>query len=146
MAIDGGLWSHIQKYLHHPIDHQRIETGGTGRGIPDLNSCRFGIEVWIELKETDAWAVTFQPGQIGWAEKRTRAGGRVFLLTRRKTTGGPRKGPPVDELWLHAAMDIRYVAMNGLKDGPPPLLKSVGGPSSWDWKGVEELLFTWRQL
>ena len=29
---------------------QRIETGGTGRGIPDFNACCEGTEFWVELK------------------------------------------------------------------------------------------------
>lgn len=138
--IDGGLWGVISERMRH-VHFQRIETGGTGRGIPDVNGCLGGVEVWLELKATDAWSVGIRPEQIGWAERRLRAGGRVFLATRRRTEGGPRKGAAVDELWIHRGQDIRHVSDLGLRGGPPPLLVSGGGPSVWPWPTVEKLLF-----
>ena len=33
------------------IHLQRIETGMTGAGVPDVNGCAKGKEFWVELKE-----------------------------------------------------------------------------------------------
>jgi len=139
--IDGGLRQILQQNMRN-VHFQSIETGGTGRGIPDLNGCLNGVESWIELKSTDAWNVVIRPEQVGWAEKRIRHGGRVFLATRRRHDGGPRKGPAVDELWIHRGSDIRHVSRLGLQEGPPPLIKSGGGPSRWLWPVIEEILFS----
>ena len=139
---DDGLWGKIH---HHTkgfeIDWVRIESGMTGSGIPDLNGCKDGVEVWLELKATCAWSVGISSEQVGWAERRIRRGGRVLLATRRRHDGGPRKGPPVDELWLHAGYDIRHVMDHGLQLSPPPLLLSEGGPSRWDWNQFIRLVF-----
>jgi hypothetical protein len=139
--IDGGLWAEISAHMGHPVDWQRIETGGVGRGIPDLNGCLAGTEIWIELKATNGWAVVVRPEQIGWAERRMRAGGRVFLMTRRRHGGGPLRGPAVDELWIHRGEDTRHVAKEGLRCGRPPLLTTTGGPSQWDWSLARRILF-----
>ena len=140
MSIDGGLWAEISKHTTG-VDWCRIESGLTGGGIPDLNGCRDGVEVWMELKQTSAWSVRIRPDQVGWAERRIRRGGRVFLLTRRHHDGGPRLGPAVDELWVHRGVDMRGVLRDGMREGPPPLMVCSGGPSSWDWDRVLRTLF-----
>jgi hypothetical protein len=136
---DGGLAQIMREAL--PMVHlQRIETGGTGLGIPDINGCFEGSEFWCELKSTSGYAVVIRPEQIGWAERRIRAGGRVFLLTRRKAIAGPKKGPAVDELWVHNGALARDVSRAGLKDGPLPLYRGTGGPARWDWNTILRLL------
>lgn len=138
--IDGGLRQIFQQKI--PRAHwQSIETGGTGRGIPDLNGCMDGVETWLELKGCSGWAVGIRPEQTAWIERRARAGGRVFLATRRRALAGPRRGAAVDELWIHRAQDVRHVCTLGLREGPTPLYRGEGGPSSWLWPFVEELLF-----
>jgi hypothetical protein len=137
--IDGGLWGVLREHWPH-VDKQRVETGGTGLGIPDVNACLAGVEVWLELKGTEAWAVAIRPEQVAWAERRTRAGGRVLLLTRRRCAAGPRR-VACDELWIHRATDIRHVSALGLRGGPPPLHRSDGGPSNWLWPVIEEVVF-----
>jgi hypothetical protein len=122
------------------VHWQSIETGSTGRGIPDSNGCYNGVEFWCELKSTSGYAVVIRPEQIGWAERRIRAGGRVFLLTRRKAIAGPKKGPAVDELWVHNGALARDVSRAGLKDGPLPLYRGTGGPARWDWNTILRLL------
>ena len=138
--IDGGLWKCISDHLKSP-DWQRIESGGTGGGIPDLNGCLEKVEMWAELKATHEWAVKIRPEQVGWAERRIRHGGRVLLMTRRSRDGGPVKGPAVDELWIHRGSDMRKVSMLGLQKGPPPIIKCSGGPSAWLWPVIEDILF-----
>jgi Holliday junction resolvase len=81
-----------QVFTTHIVAHwQAIETGGTGKGVPDLNGCRGGVDVWIEMKRARHWTVPeMKPEQVGWIERRERNGGRVFVAVRRAH----------DELWL----------------------------------------------
>lgn len=138
---DGDLGKLIQKYISGPM-WQRIETGGTGRGIPDINGCLDGIEVWVENKATDGWTAGLRPEQVGWIDRRARAGGRVFVLVRRTTVAGPRRGDAVDDLYLYAGRDVLALAREGMgRTGPEPLHWSTGGPGRWDWAAVREWLF-----
>lgn len=61
---------------------QRIESGETGKGIPDLFIITKGVPMWIELKrvhgviparDTDVVQIPWRPGQQAWLnEVRTR--------------------------------------------------------------------------
>lgn len=59
---------------------QRIESNLTSQGIPDINLCIEGHEVWIECKIDD----DLSPMQISWRKQRLEAGGKVFYLNKRK--------------------------------------------------------------
>jgi hypothetical protein len=138
---DGHLRSLFQQAI--PQFHwQSVETWSTGQGVPDCNFCGLGKEGWIEFKLTAAWRVTISPEQVGWAERRMRAGGKVFVAVRRKNLGGPKLGKPVDELWLFDAQAARVLIRSGLPDVPFNfrLGKWSGGPSGWDWLKVREIL------
>lgn len=137
---DGNLRQLIQHYLPGP-HWQAVESGGTGRGIPDVNGCWQGVEVWVENKITSGWQVGLRPEQIGWIHRRARAGGRVFVLTRRVAEAGPRRGAAVDDLYLHAGRVVVELAQRGLQEGPAPLLHTSGGPSRWNWAMVRDWLF-----
>lgn len=143
MKRDGGLSKLFQKHLPM-VDWQSVETWSTGRGVPDLNYCYNGIEGWIELKFTTAWAVKIEPGQVAWIERRKRAGGRVFLAIRRKSAPGPRKGSGSDELWLLDHRAARELATPGISlstlANNPILGFWEKGPASWDWEHVLEIL------
>lgn len=136
-TIDGGLWPLLKAGLSW-WDWQRIESGLTGLGIPDVNGCSKGHEVWIELKGTSGWKPYIRPEQIGWAERRARSGGKVFLFVRRQCDAGPRR-IGADELWIYPATGPRAVAVGGLKS-MTPLLLLQGGARNWDWRAVEEIL------
>lgn len=138
---DGDLGKLIQRYLPGP-HWQRVETGGTGRGIPDINGCMDGVEVWVENKATDGWTAGLRAEQVGWIDRRARAGGRVFVLVRRTVEAGPRRGDAADDLYLYAGRDVVRLARDGMgRGGPEPLLYSTGGPGRWDWTTVQEWLF-----
>lgn len=137
--IDGGLRDKFRDKLRRGWHWQSIETGGTGRGIPDSNFCTDGIEGWIEFKKTEAWSVGLRTEQIGWIRERTIRGGRVFVATRRQTQGGVRLGAPVDEIWLHSGRVVSELGKHGLK-GPDPLIVCSGGPENWDWDKIGEIL------
>ena len=66
------------------IHLQRIETGLTGSGVPDVNGCTKGKEFWVELKEIHSGnQLTLRPMQISWIAKRAMHGGQVFVLARK---------------------------------------------------------------
>lgn len=60
---------------------QRIENTA-GSGVPDINCCWRGVELWIECKMHDA---LLRPFQWAWINRRVAAGGRVFVLVERET-------------------------------------------------------------
>lgn len=125
---DGGLASIFQR--HVPEAHwQLVETAGTGRGVPDANYCLRGAEGWIELKQVVGWRIpSLRPEQVAWAERRTRAGGRVFLAARK---GGA--------FWLWAGADARHVLDLGVRE-VPPLIHAAGGPAGWPWVRIMAVL------
>ena len=79
------LWGALKSAL--PTFHwQRIETI-TGSGVPDVNGCHNGVEVWLELKIIRGIGKPYfqssqglTPVQCAWLENRWRAGGRAFVL------------------------------------------------------------------
>lgn len=138
MSTDGGL----PKLFTDRLDGhwQRVETFSTGQGVPDLNFCIEGRDGWIEAKQTAAWAVSISPEQIGWAERRIRNGGRVFLAVRRQSPGGART-KPCDELWLFDGRWTRRVKDGGLKGmEQTALLLTTGSARNWNWQAVRNVL------
>lgn len=130
---DGGLRQIFRKHLPH-FDWQAIETGLTGRGIPDANYCHKGTEGWIEYKQTATNAVGIRPEQVGWIERRIRQGGRIFIAIRHIP-----KSQSVDDLYLFSGERVRELKDIGLKCSKP-LLKASKGPKHWPWDIVGELL------
>ena len=137
--IDGDLRKIFRDRLRRGIHWQSIETGGTGRGIPDSNYCTEGVEGWVEFKATEGWAVGLTPEQVGWHLERWMRGGWTHVATRRRHDGGPRRGDPVDELWIAEGCWVRELATDGLRaDVPMTVLR--GGPGAWDWDTVRRIL------
>jgi hypothetical protein len=137
---DGDLRKKFQQFL--PQFHwQSVETWSTGQGVPDANYCGFGHEGWIEFKFTSGWKVDMRAEQIGWIERRVRAGGKVFVAVRRKHLGSLKRKPE-DELWLFSGDAARYLAKGRLDAVPPGFVhgKWSGGPSGWEWPDVRENL------
>ena len=119
----------------------RVENSGLGRGVPDLNGCLMGIEVWLELKATQGWAVLVLPEQAAWAERRARAGGRVFFAVRRHCKAGPRR-PAADALYLFGANQGRELRQYGLKKVTPLGYWPGPTPARWNWEQIEQILFS----
>ncbi len=139
MSIDGGLRPLFRTKLRRGFQWQSIETGGTGLGIPDSNFCSEGVERWVEFKQTEAWAVPLSPEQVGWHKTRHARRGLTLIATRRWHDGGPRKGAPVDELWIHTGEHVSTLYENGLKSAPAVGIWH-GGPEAWDWEAVGDAL------
>lgn len=128
--IDGGL----RKLFHTnlPGHWQAVESALTGGGIPDSNFCMCGVEGWVEYKITKTNSIRFRPGQVPWIHRRVRNGGTVWIAVRHKHDGGPRKGPPVDDLYLYSGQCILELNEKGLT--LEPALKT------WDWEEIKLLL------
>jgi hypothetical protein len=139
---DHGLRAKCHKNIPR-VDWQAIELGVLGAGVPDSNFCGDGVEGWVEHKWTETYAVPLRPEQVGWISRRMRNGGRVFVLTWRETTGGPRSGPPASELWMHEGHDVVQLKAEGLLSCPPVFCME-GGPSRWDWGLVRSALLEWQ--
>jgi len=147
--IDGGLRQLFRAKLPG-FDWVSIESGSTGGGIPDSNYCVrtndiTGIEGWIEHKQTDGWAVTLRPEQVGWIARRVRCGGRVWVAVRRRTVGGPRQGEAADQLWLlhgRHAVAAKATGLRGPWATPGTVHTWHGGPAAWDWRAIAAVLVT----
>ena len=83
MSKEKNLWALVRDNLLG-FHLQRIETGLTGSGVPDVNGCKKGQEFWIELKEIHSGnSLTLRPMQVAWIAKRAQYGGQVFVLARK---------------------------------------------------------------
>jgi hypothetical protein len=140
MAIDGGLRPLFRKAM--PLFHwQSIETGGTGKGIPDSNYCRGGVEGWVEFKITKGWTAGLRPEQVGWHLKRQNAGGRTFIAIRQQLPANTRRIKPTDRLWLFPGYMVKALEEGIPKhwwDEPPEHVLCMESP--WKWELVEDYL------
>ena len=62
------------------VHWQRVESGATSIGIPDVNGCYAGYEFWIELKILHGDRVSLTPQQIAWHTRRSTVGGVSWIL------------------------------------------------------------------
>lgn len=138
---DDGLRALLHRHLPQ-VHWQALELGVVGSGVPDTTGAWAGSEWWIECKATDAHAVGLEPDQIGWILRGLRSGRRIFVATRRRHEGGPRRGDACDELWLHEGHDAVAIRDGGLM-AAPPVLQMEGGPSRWDWDLLLRTLVEW---
>ena len=63
------------------VHWQRIEVGSLGTGVPDVNACWQGKEVWIELKLGSLQSINLSPQQCAWHMRRANAGGVSWILS-----------------------------------------------------------------
>ena len=78
-------WKQLRDNLPK-VHWQRIETGITGAGVPDVNGCLDGKEVWVELKRVKGRQIGLRPMQIAWLATRTKYGGRYYVLAKKDKT------------------------------------------------------------
>lgn len=125
---DGGLRRELRARLPG-WQFTHVESPTTAPGCPDTEFCApGGAQGWVECKRTAAFTLTFRPLQVGWIERRTRLGGRVFVAVRRLTLKG------ADELWIYPGEKVRALVDRGLR--VLPLGCWAGGPAAWDWEEV----------
>jgi len=105
---ESSFWGLVKSHLPPDIDYQRIETGGTGLGIPDVNICDAGRECWVETKIVDGNRVKLSPEQVAWHWRRTRVGGKTWILARKKQERA--NGTTIDDIYLwpgHRAPQVK---------------------------------------
>ena len=67
----------------YPMDHiNLIESEATTTGIPDINACKGGREIWVELKDGYLSKNSIKPGQFVWHIKRNQAGGTTWIVQK----------------------------------------------------------------
>lgn len=141
--IDGGLRPLFRERLPEFM-WTSIETGGTGRGIPDSHYLApgrpLGIDGWIEFKVCDHWIIkSYKPEQAGWLYRRARMGGRTWIAVRQYQGGQ-------DILWLVHGIFARELKSGGLRHEviEASSAKWTGGPSRWAWGQVAQFLTSSR--
>jgi|TARA_R100000455_G_C6164861_1_gene48669 penicillin-binding protein-related factor A (putative recombinase) len=125
MAKEKNLWLLVRDNLKD-FHLQRIETGMTGSGVPDVNGCYAGVEFWLELKDvsTNSNKIGLRVMQVSWIARRVAHGGKVFVLARK-----------LNKLYLYKIQvkdDIIELVDNGLTC-PPDLLLEI--PYEWSALG-----------
>lgn len=119
--VDGGLRKLFKD--NAPGFWQAIETGGTGKGIPDSHYLYRGVAGWVEFKQTDRVDIGLRTEQVGWINRYVRYGGLCHIIVRHKHEGGPRKGPPIDEIVVYDGAAVRDLAIHGL--AYPPMYRTL---------------------
>ena len=103
---------------------QIIETWRNTAGVPDMNGCLGGTEVWIETK---IWPRKLTPKQANWLVKRYEAGGNTFIAMQRgdsiKVWRGCYARQVVKDGWT--ADEINGVWLPNLKDEHPQTLRKT---------------------
>jgi hypothetical protein len=100
------FWQQVRTGLSDDLTHLcRIENVA-GTGISDVNGCRRGQEVWIELKIFHGRRLYFRSSQRSWVVERDRVGGRVLVLARRD-----------DQAMLYRAVDVVLAPHSVVKEG-----------------------------
>lgn len=85
-ALWNWLKDHLKELRPRRHDVQRIENA-VAKGTPDVEGCIDGETFWCELKvahpmANDRWRVRITTDQVRRALRRTRAGGRSWVLVR----------------------------------------------------------------
>jgi hypothetical protein len=139
--MDGNLRSIFRDKLKEGFHWQSVETGLTGPGTPDANFGARGVERWIEMKQTSGFKPHIRREQISWHLHRTAVDGVTFVAIRRWHNGGPRKGPPIDELWLCHGHYLATISKYNMTHTEIEWLGVwVGGPNHWDWNRIADIL------
>jgi len=121
--LEKHFWGDIRKNVTGP-HWQRIESGQAGVGIPDLNGCMGGVEVWVELKIIVGTKIRLTTHQIIWLRQRWHHGGRSFVLARH---------PKTKLMLLGLGLHVAEIAKDGMLS---PFLTPIES-----WAHLRTLLF-----
>jgi hypothetical protein len=131
--MDGELRSIFRDHLPM-VAWSTIETGGVEPGVADSNGLYDGVEFWVEMKKTLAWALDVKASQVAWHKLRQSKLGRTFFAVR-------RMHGKTDDLYVIHGKYAERLRTSGL-EGCPCLLLCAGGPARWRWPAVLETLIT----
>tara|TARA_R110000737_G_scaffold244400_1_gene255305 strand:- start:1223 stop:1666 length:444 start_codon:yes stop_codon:yes gene_type:complete len=134
MALEASFWKLLKSHLPPMCHTQRIETGSTGLGIPDVNLCWEGKELWIELKVVKGKRVDLSPEQCAWHFRRHRAGGKSLIMARDKFDG-PRKGKG-DVIYIWSSKDVVEIQEKGIECPADFIFHAP-----FDWKSIIASIF-----
>ena len=81
MKPEQKFYQWFKNQLPTTADCCRVETSTMG-GMPDVNVCEFGVEIWVELKVFMAGRVLIRKEQNSWFHRRLQAGGKVFIIAQ----------------------------------------------------------------
>jgi Holliday junction resolvase len=85
MPKESLLWKQL-RVNSTGIHWQRIESGATASGIPDVNGCFEGREIWVELKVVRGNQIGLRPMQRAWLYTRASHGGECYVLAKKNKT------------------------------------------------------------
>ena len=127
---DDGLRPIAVKMMKGP-HWQPIETGSTGSGVPDLNGCWDGVEVWLELKAVRAGikVKSLTAFQIGWIWKRVKRGGNVWIAVRVHKERSVRI-EPTDHIQVYHGSAVNLLAQYGI-EARPSMKFPTGDQGGW---------------
>lgn len=135
---EAALWQSLKAGIPEP-HWSRVENVA-GTGIPDVNGCLRGREIWLELKMFSGNQLRVRNSQLVWMRKRIEAGGSVALLARK-----------ADSLWVIDGPVLIALASDPSiarpADEKSVILKlPVNGPYSvfhkpFKWESIRSLLF-----
>lgn len=80
MTPEQKFYQWFRKQLPFNADCCRVENTTMG-GMPDVNICWEGEEIWVELKCFVSGRTLIRPAQNAWMHRRAAAGGKVFLIS-----------------------------------------------------------------
>ena len=113
-----------------------VETAGTASGVPDSEFCSpWGVQGWIEFKQTPVFYVNIRPLQVAWLLRRCRDGGNAWIAVRRIPKAAKYNG--ADELWLMRGDQAQALFDNGLENTSAWMWK--GGPNNWNFQEIHEI-------
>lgn len=81
LAKESDFWKRMKSHASPGVHWVRIENTAVS-GAPDLNGCKNGVDRWVELKVMRDGRITVRHSQLLWIFKRSRIGGRSFVLVR----------------------------------------------------------------
>lgn len=123
------VWPPLKDNSPASVHWNRIENA-VGTGMSDLEGCHCGVSVWVENKVYKGNKLVFQPTQPGWIIRRRLAGGRVFVLARKK-----------DVFYLYDGARVNDLVARGI-DVP----WDFATERPWDWPGLLAAIFGHRVL
>jgi hypothetical protein len=81
MRDETELYQKLKKHLRG--DFVRVENG-VAQGVPDINVCFQGCEIWIEAKMWIPQGVLLRKHQFAWGVRRINSGGMVYVIAWHK--------------------------------------------------------------
>jgi Holliday junction resolvase len=125
------LWQLIKKNSPD-IFWQRLESGMTAPGIPDLFGCDEGAWAFVELKCVRGRKVSLSANQVNWMRKAIEAGVQVSILAW-------RKDKTVNLFYIWDGEHAKDIAKNGIGARHAEIYPAA---TSIDWDRIFLSLFS----